>query len=668
MKKKQWKVAVADFETTTEKVWTDKSEVYIWGFKTYTDYESKFHWDIVNSEMEDQFSLENFFDKLVENEVDKCFFHNLSFDGYFMLWWLQEHNVLYMDVENRDELEENTWNWMCTDQWSIYSMNVNWKGTMIHFTCSYKLLMSSVEDLGKALGEEKKKIDYDAYSLFTSREQVPPVLIEYLERDIDVVWKVLEKVRKTEENEDGYVLKMTRSSTAYQDFVDFYNGPKKKKKDKDDKEFSPMPNFTRDFGGFAYDKFTKKYKWHNVLTTEQHDIIRESYAGGWVNFNKKYHNQIIECPNGVSYDNNSMFPAQMINHKMPYGKMLDVKPSGDSAEMINVIIKKAKLKNMDHPALLKDLSSKGMGYSLVAKYLDELNEATPYVLWREEFDYMLKYYDMEYEIIHQWWFKTKYVFKEWLLKKAHLKQFAPNDVEKGFHKGVFNGMYGKMAESYEKIGIILEDDENMEDMVSTHFGTYVAKKVTRKSSQLKHIAVASYITMKARLCLWDTIFPNYDIWLYSDTDSGYYTEEPKHIEYHPTILGKWKPEVKFTKFKSVRAKCYMYEGTHEFKALNKKEEPDPEKWIWAWKETPTIIKDEVPEEDENGNLILVKKMVKIKDTSTEKVISGLSNNKDYVNWSNFGLGLVVPLGKRAVKKVYRGKLIKDIDYTITDSI
>ncbi len=509
-------------------------------------------------------------------------------------------------------------------------MYVNYKGHMIKFLDSWKILMASVSNLGKSMGLPKLDLDYDAYSDYKDPNDVPLKAIEYLERDIDVVIAAFTKVVAI------YEKKMTRAGMAYEDFKAFYN---------DENENGRQ--FSIDFGGKVWDFRNREMKWHNVLTKDEWIKVNRSYQGGYVYWNHKYTDKEVDTPNGVSYDVNSLFPAMMELYRIPYGKMYYTKPIGfHHVAMKTILIKKAKIKDPTWPPLIK----KHGGKYKEAKYLLEV-ENTEYTFWEEELEFIKSKYDMEYIEISTVYFKTKWVFKNWLGIKKKYKIEAKDPVERAFHKGIYNSEYGKFAQNiFMGSRIIVEDGLHVDYIEGDRYlceedGNIVrklAKNAVRygkngelkheamfvESDQYKHIAVASYITSKARLTLWDAQYKNIDIWLYSDTDSCYFMEEPVGLDIHESKFGAWKPEHKFTKFKVLRAKAYIIQSTAEWKN-------------GQW----------------NPEDIIVKK------------ISGLSDEgKEKVNFENFYLGSIIKEGKRGVKNVKGGKLIYNSDFKLGDEV
>lgn len=586
---------ICDFETTTAEVDKEKSWVWLWGLKGTLE-QDEMVWDAGKN------SIKTFLEYVSEHNLDNLYFHNITFDGNFIYKYFFDVNMKWIDNDNLDyELENMEWRYLCDHRGNIFTMEVNYNNHTFKMFDSWKVLMASVEDLGNSIGKPKLELDYDLH--YQTKKDVPKQAIEYLERDIDVVIQTFTKFTSL------YEKKITRASMAYEDFKDFYG----------------QNNFVNDFGGKKWDFRNKCFKTHNILSRNEWNLVHRSYSGGYVNWNQLNTDKVVKTKNGVSYDINSLYPSVMLKYKMPYGKMLYSKPHEENYLTLYVVeIYSANAKNQFAPGLFKERNS-----SLNAKYLNNIKYEER-VYWKEEFEFLLKHYDMEYNIYQKRYFKCKYVFSEWIKSRQDLKINAPNKVEQDAHKGVLNSLYGKFAQNY-KLGerIFVKDGKNKSDWAKNEIrygknGEWRHKSRFKDSDSRKHIAVASYITCKSRLQLWQCIFDNLDTWLYTDTDSGYFSDEPRNITIHDTNFGDWKPEHKFSYMKVLRAKCYMLQVTSSYKNG---------KW--------------------NDNKKL---MVKA---------SGLSQEgKKQINWNNFYIGSVIKNGKKGKRNVKGGLHIITQDFKL----
>lgn len=620
---------MADFETTTMAINPNKSWVWLWGIKGF----------MPGDEMLYDCSIKSFMDTVAENKMTPILFHNLAWDfNYIFKYLLDEKGFKFVDTsEDLDiELQENEFTWLCDHTGTMYSAIVVWNGVKLVFKDSLKVLMASVDKLGKSIDLDKlgDTFDYDHYH--TRKEDLCPEDIKYLERDIDIVIETFSRATNIVKP------KLTRAGMAYEHFREFYG----------EREFA------NDFGGFVWNYRKRCLEYENILTKSEWDLISRSYQGGYTNWNKKYTDVMIETPNGVSYDVNSLYPAVMENNKMPYGRMYTRPPQSEYVTLLVVNIYSAKIKDKKYPPLFKDKSRK-----IDAKYLDTV-EYEERVLWEEEFEFIKKYYDIDYTITKKRYFKVKYVFTEWLAKLKDNKIKAIDKTERDFWKGIYNSLYGKFGQHYitgsrvivedGKILKIIDGEKYIVDKDRDYFndgssirylnGQAVSKLSNKirygKNKELKHVAkfvegdnlkyipIASYTTWKARETLWKAMFNNLDIWIYSDTDSCYFSDQPKGIDIHESKFGAWKAEHKYDIIKVLRAKCYMYHSIAEW---------DKGKW--------------------NKEDTLVKK------------ISGVSNDgKKKIDWSNFYLGSIIENGKRGTINVEGGKFVIESDYKLGSTI
>ena len=127
----------ADFETTSESQFKRDSftKVYLWkimGVDTPLDE--------IGLELDD-------FIKLLGERLefgDVVYFHNLSFDGEFILWYLLQHEYTYDDKFGKD----HTFSSIIDETGSIYMITIMVNQKKIEFRCSYKLFPKSIKEIG----------------------------------------------------------------------------------------------------------------------------------------------------------------------------------------------------------------------------------------------------------------------------------------------------------------------------------------------------------------------------------------------------------------------------------------------------------------------------------------------------------------------------------------
>lgn len=259
-----------DFETTT-----DLNDCRVWAYACCEIGEP------------DNFLYGNSLDDFMEWCADKkanytCYFHNLKFDGSFILDWLLKNGFEY--VANKKERADNTFNTLITDTGQFYQITV-WFHVHGHhtnkvvFQDSLKILNFSVEAIAKGfnLPIRKLKIDYKA------KREVGHVLtdeeIDYIRNDVEIISRALDIMFKQGLD------KMTIASDALANFKTL------------------CPRF--------------RYYFPN-LKQEVDEDIRLSYKGGFTYCSPRHAGEIVG--EGVVLDVNSLYPSRLRNELMPYGE------------------------------------------------------------------------------------------------------------------------------------------------------------------------------------------------------------------------------------------------------------------------------------------------------------------------------------------------------------
>ena len=139
---------VADFETTT----TEQVRVWAWSItEMYTE------------NVEYGTSLDSFFQYVTnlskKNNIN-IYFHNLKFDGEFILSWLFNHNYTHVTGKVGGEKEFST---LITDMGVFFSIQMCYKTKgknklKVTFRDSLKLLRMSVDGIAKAFNLEFQKL------------------------------------------------------------------------------------------------------------------------------------------------------------------------------------------------------------------------------------------------------------------------------------------------------------------------------------------------------------------------------------------------------------------------------------------------------------------------------------------------------------------------------
>lgn len=544
-----------DFETLTtkSKFYQETKETKVW-----LAYAKRFHPNGLDQQ-EDEIltvTIEEFFEEFWKRkESATLFFHNLKWDGEFIKWYLVRNGYeYYTEIPKRKQRKGFT---IIEDDKNIYFINVFKpvrKGKSIvliqlYIRCSLNLLTISIEKLGKIYGvAEKQKVDYfvDGWSKL---EDVPQIYIDYIKTDVEIMIPPLQqfnkvfKIRKGNRELEG-LCKLTISSTALNVFKS--------------KTYKKYP-FKKCFH-LPYD-LVKELKWY--------------YSGGLTSFTPKYQYNETKVE-GYVYDVNSMYPSVMMENEFPLGyPEKHKKDASYKIKLVKIFIIKAKIKNENWVPLMRAWQSLLVTYPKHTRYIKATAGATAYY-FEEELESIKRFYDIEYKIMDQWYFKSAPYFKEFIkehydLRKKYKKE---NDPREHTIKILLNSAYGKFGQKPDRPTLIYSPNKYEKgDVIEAASKEFVVETVREENSCLDYlysyicnqlnppetsmnVVIAACVTMKARVKLHNAIYENIDNFIYCDTDSIFLNGKAKGVEIDETKLGAWKCEGEFDSIEVGGAKLY----------------------------------------------------------------------------------------------------------------
>ena len=634
-------ILFADFETNTESVSTTSTNVNLW---CIIDKDDKIYHGV---------DLDNFMNQIFEYKKATIYFHNLSFDGQYILYWLVNNDFeivsQYQKPTNENFVE------ILADGKIFYQIKITTKNSKIKILCSYKLFAIGVKQLGQILRFEKLNGEkwYDRFALIKDKKlkswkiknnkfNEKNEIINYYS-NLKQFYKILQNQGfhldgKFEYKNDCecylcYCIKdtiivkkyfivftnqdlkigMTTASTAKKTMADFLI----KSNEKDNNLLELKFIFKKIFGK----KIMKVSSWKT---------FQNSYYGGFTSYNheKPIFNENLD---GYSADVNSMYPAVMTQN-IAIGEIRD-KPdyyieNGFTYEKLVMVevwkidIKPGKpaiwpAKSKFSGILQVDKKYKSFPYNENRIYHFD-GEPTPFLFWEKEWEYIKECYNYECNVFTTGFVQTTDAFSYYVKKYYNLKTDAKNVSERSVYKLLLNASYGKLGQKIERDEHIyidfkkafdwekIDKNENFNKKVAPKTREFIIKMIdlyqTDKDKylnimkrrrdfffydsdrtitkilvhqtvkpnlqgyqieRLSSIVSASYITMLARLELYKVIIPNFNIWLYADTDSAYFTKKPE-LQIDNKALGFWKWEKRFNKMKILRAKVYSVEQTYEW--------------------------------------------------------------------------------------------------------
>lgn len=496
----------ADFETTT-----DPLDCRVWAC------------GICSIDETHSFKYGNSLDWFIEfakNNIGSTFyFHNLKFDGEFILCYLFEHG--YKHVTDRKKLKTKTFTTLISDKGQFYSLEICFnkdenKTEKITIYDSLKILPFSVEAIAKGfnLPISKLEIDYD------EKREIGHILtpqeIDYLRNDVEIMSRAL----LTLFNQD--LRQMTQGSNALYDY-------KKIVGKKNFSKWFPIPDYDFD--------------------------VRQSYKGGFTYCDPRRQGQDIG--EGIVLDVNSLYPSVMYYQPLPYGEGIFFEGKYKPDKLYNLYVQMFTCQFELKENYIPTIQLKNNLSFIPTTYLSSSeDEEVTMCLTSVDLELFFEHYHVYNITWHSGWkFKsTTGLFKDYIDKWNAVKMESTlngNKAMRTLAKLMLNALYGKFALN-----------PNVQSKIPYYDNGIIKYTLGEKETRNPiYIPVGTFITAWARHKTITSAQKVYDRFLYADTDSLHLigTEIPKGLEVDPVKLGAWKHESTFTRARFVRQKTYIEE-------------------------------------------------------------------------------------------------------------
>lgn len=193
----------ADFETAT---WLE-DETYVWAWAICEIGNTK-NIEIGNT-------IDSFIEFCMQSKNPIFYFHNLKFDGEFIIYWAIKNG--FKHIEKKQDIEEKTFTTLISDMGQFYQITLYFEKKnkyykKVTFIDSLKIIPFSVSDIAKSFNLEMSKLELD----YNTKREKGHILTEherkYITNDVLIVAKALEVLF----NEN--LEKMTIGSNAVSDF------------------------------------------------------------------------------------------------------------------------------------------------------------------------------------------------------------------------------------------------------------------------------------------------------------------------------------------------------------------------------------------------------------------------------------------------------------------
>lgn len=518
----------ADFETTVYKG-QDHTEVWSAAYaRLYHEKVSVCH------------SIGEFMQEIFDYRCNViCWFHNLRFDGSFILNWLLRNGYTW---NNDKTLKSKEFSTLISEQNRWYLIRIKTPKATIEIRDSAKLMPMTLQEMGEAFNTEHRKLEikYDGYRYAGCN--ITPEEYKYIVNDVLVLKEALEFMLN-----EGHT-NITIGSCAISEY----------------KEIIGKRDFTRLMPDLKEIELEDFYGACNA-----DEYIRKTYRGGFC-YKKK---EIVRVNDGETYDVNSLYPSVM------HSKSGNVYPIGKPHFWKGEIPNEATLENRVYfvrfkccfelkEGMLPTLQIKGNPYYKGNEWLEtsdyivrgqrhrslltkegEIVMRPTISMTMTDWNLFNEHYNItELEMLDGCWFYGRTgLFDEYIDRYMEQKQKSKGG-KRTEAKLFLNNLYGKFASS---------DDSSYRVPDLTMDGSLHLGLVKEHDKDTGYIAIGTMITSYARDFTIRRGQLNYDIFCYSDTDSLHLMKgDVKGIDIHDTDMLKWKKESEWSSAIFLRQKTY----------------------------------------------------------------------------------------------------------------
>lgn len=512
----------ADFETTT-----DEKDCRIWAYAVCNiEDTTDFHYGT---------TFEDFIEFCSDEKNYTLYFHNLKFDGSFIIAWLLNNSFEY--ISDKKEKRDNTFTTLITDMGQFYAIEIYFK-VKGHKTNKVKILDSlkifpnfSVERVAEGFGLPIHKLEIDYKKKRPIGWELTEDEIAYIKNDVEIMARALKIMF------DQGLDRMTIAGDAFASYKNF------------------TPNFRERFP---------------ILPRAIDEDIRLSYRGGFTYVNEIYKEKPVG--KGICIDKNSMYPSKMVQKPLPYGMPIFFEGKYKKDPSMPLYIQSLTCKFTLKEGKIPNIQLKNNLSFLPNEYLTSSNdELITISLCSPDYELFCENYNISEITYHGGWkFKEctgmfdKYI-NYWMNQKIKAGKEG-NQPMRQIAKLMLNSLYGRFGLSITARQKYPYLDEK---------GIVRFALLPEEEREPVYIPVACFITSYGRV---DTIRTSQKIrdytlnkygidgYLYSDTDSIHCTLTDEDLEnlkddifLDDYALGAWAKESDFDRAIFIRQKCYIEE-------------------------------------------------------------------------------------------------------------
>lgn len=513
----------ADFETTT-----DADDCRVWAYAVCNiDDPSDFQYGE---------TFEQFIDFCSHPKINyTLYFHNLKFDGAFIISWLLQNGFDY--ISDKKERRDNTFTTLITDMGQFYSIEIYFRVrgnnvNKVKILDSLKIFPNfSVERVAEGFALPIRKLEIDYKMKRPIGHKLTEEEVAYIRNDVEIMARALKIMF------DQGLNKMTIAGDAFSSY----------------KKFVP--------------KFRSRFP---VLPKPVDEDIRLSYRGGFTYVNEIYKEKPVG--KGICIDKNSMYPSKMVQQPLPFGKPEFFEGEYQEDSLMPLFIQSLTCKFELKKGKIPNIQLKNNLSFIPNEYLSSSNnELVTLSLCSPDYQLFKENYFITDVIFHGGWKfrECKGMFDDyinyWMDQKIKAGKEG-NQPMRQIAKLMLNSLYGRFGLSITARQKYPYLDEN---------GVVRFALLPEEEREPVYIPVACFITSYGRC---DTIRTSqkirdyslkkygFDAYLYSDTDSIHCMLNDEDLEalkddifIDDYALGAWAKESDFDRALFIRQKCYIEE-------------------------------------------------------------------------------------------------------------
>ena len=453
-----------DFETTA-----DENDCRVWAYS------------LCNIDDHNEFIYGNSIDEFFGICKDylhnyKIWFHNLKFDGVFILNWLFSNGFTW--IENKKDKADKTFTTLIGDMGQFYNITVYFKidkhhTNKVEFYDSLKIFPNfSVEKIAEAFDLPIRKLKIDYKKKRPVGWELTDEEIAYVRNDVEIMAMALKEMFSRG------LTKMTIASDAINYYRDHFYG------------------------------FRKTFP---LLPLEVDKDIRKSYRGGFTYVNEIWKEK--EVGKGMVLDVNSLYPSCMHSpYPLPFGQPELFEGKYEKDELYPLYVQSVTCKFEIKPNKIPSIQIRNNLSSIPNEYVaSSHDEIVTLYLTNVDLELFFEQYNVEVIAYNGGWKFMKAVgnfdkyVDHWIEEKIKAGKEG-NLPLKTISKLLLNSLYGKLSCSGEsrmkipvgrngKLGFVLSEKQERETLyvaAGSFITSYGRNRTLRTSQHIKDYIMKKY--------------------------------------------------------------------------------------------------------------------------------------------------------------------------------